>query len=261
MQPRPGTRQRRRGALDDTKIDSDPPAFAPSTPKSSRLADIVKTPAAGSAFLDAPRAPRDNARPDFERPLEETSSLAESFVPARRVTVDENAEPANYAGMTNAFQNSSSSDDSLAATQGGRRQRATEEREKGATSKGRRRPGEGRKPRPRILCTNNANHQDLIENGGTRELGTNQQCFRRGVGAGLHAQPEDMEQFLRSFSYPYKKLVEQPLYYGDGQVPSGKFLATRPQCMQRGFGVGQMLLAKRILAERSQPPAREDAKW
>ena len=91
-------------------------------------------------------------------------------------------------------------------------------------------------------------------------MGTNQQCFRRGVGAGLHAQPEDMEQFLRSFSYPYKKLVEQPLYYGDGQVPSGKFLATRPQCMQRGFGVGQMLLAKRILAERSQPPAREDAK-
>ena len=106
--------------------------------------------------------------------------------------------------------------------------------------------------KPHILCTNNALDRRLIANGGARPLGSNHQCFQRGVGAGLHHQPEDLETFLRNFSSPYKKLVEQPLYYGDKEVPAGKIRATRPQAMQKGFGVGQMLKAKRILAERKK---------
>ena len=106
--------------------------------------------------------------------------------------------------------------------------------------------------KPRILCTNNALDRRLIANGGSRPLGSNHQCFQRGVGAGLHHMPEDMERFLQNFSGDYKKLVEQPLYFGDGPVPPGKIRATRPQCMNKGFGVGQMLKAKRILAERKK---------
>ena len=106
--------------------------------------------------------------------------------------------------------------------------------------------------KPRILCTNNALDRRLIANGGSRPLGSNHQCFQRGVGAGLHHMPEDMEHFLQSFSGDYKKLVEQPLYFGDGPVPPGKIRATRPQCVNKGFGVGQMLKAKRILAERKK---------
>ena len=45
-------------------------------------------------------------------------------------------------------------------------------------------------------------------------------------------------------------MVSQPLFYGEGPVPPGKFRATLSQCMQRGFGVGSMQLAKRILKER-----------
>ena len=81
--------------------------------------------------------------------------------------------------------------------------------------------------------------------------------FRQGVGAGLHQHidPEHLDGFVATFTAPYKKLVEQPLYYGDGPVPEGKIRATLSQSKQRGFGVGSVLLAKKILARSTQKPA------
>ena len=84
------------------------------------------------------------------------------------------------------------------------------------------------------------------------ELGTPSQCFRKGFGGGYYQQiePAKLEEFLADFSAAYRKIVSQPLFFGDGPVPPGKFRATLSQCMQRGFGVGSMQLAKRILKER-----------
>ena len=86
------------------------------------------------------------------------------------------------------------------------------------------------------------------------ELGTPSQCFRKGFGGGFYQKidPAHLEEFLADFSAPYKKIVHQNLFYGDGAVPPGMIRATLSQCMQRGFGVGSMQLAKRILKEREQ---------
>ena len=103
--------------------------------------------------------------------------------------------------------------------------------------------GKPQKDSPRILCGNNAANPRLI--------------IRQGVGAGLHQHigPEHRDGFVATFTAPYKKLVEQPLYYGDGPVPEGKIRATLSQSKQRGFGVGSVLLAKKILARSTQKPA------
>ena len=86
------------------------------------------------------------------------------------------------------------------------------------------------------------------------ELGTNSQCFRKGFGGGYYQkiEPAKLEEFLADFTAPYQKIVHQPLFYGDGAVPPGMIKATLSQCMQRGFGVGSMQLAKRILKKREQ---------
>ena len=84
------------------------------------------------------------------------------------------------------------------------------------------------------------------------ELGTPSQCFRKGFGGGYYQKidPAKLEDFLADFSAPYRKMVSRPLFYGEGPVPPGKFRATLSQCMQRGFGVVSMQLAKRVLKER-----------
>ena len=61
------------------------------------------------------------------------------------------------------------------------------------------------------------------------------------------------EEFLADFSSAYRRLIEQPIFYGDGPVPEGMFRATLSQCRARGFGVGSLQKAKRILKERKRP--------
>ena len=105
-----------------------------------------------------------------------------------------------------------------------------------------------------IFCGNNALSPKLRENGGTQIVGSPSRCFRKGFGAGYHQEilPERLEEFLQDFSGPYKRLIEQPIYYGDGPVPQGMFRATLSQCRARGFGVGSLQRAKRILKERKR---------
>ncbi len=116
-----------------------------------------------------------------------------------------------------------------------------------------RRPASSHKSQSPIWCGNNILSPKLKRNGGHIEkIGSPSQCFRRGFGAGFHREiaPEDLEEFLADFAGPYKKLIDQPLFYGDGPVPPGKIRATLSQCMQRGYGVGSMQRAKKILKER-----------
>ena len=114
-------------------------------------------------------------------------------------------------------------------------------------------PASSHKSQSPIWCGNNILSPKLKRNGGHIEkIGSPSQCFRRGFGAGFHREiaPEDLEEFLADFVGPYKKLIDQPLFYGDGPVPPGKIRATLSQCMQRGYGVGSMQRAKKILKER-----------
>ena len=85
-------------------------------------------------------------------------------------------------------------------------------------------------------------------------LGSPSQCFKKGFGGGYYQkiEPAKLSQFLADFTAPYKKIVDQPLFYGNGPTPPRKIRATLSQSMQRGFGVGSMQLAKKILKERER---------
>ena len=65
-----------------------------------------------------------------------------------------------------------------------------------------------------ISCTNNALSPKLKQNGGTMELGTPSQCFRKGFGGGDYRKidPANLEDFLTDFSAPHRKIVHQPLF-------------------------------------------------
>lgn len=97
----------------------------------------------------------------------------------------------------------------------------------------------------KIYCGNNALAHELTS--GHARVGKRSECFRKGVGGGLHAAiPEGgTEEFIKKWTSPYRKLIEQPLHYGDGPTPAGKFPATLSQCLARGFAVGSIQKAKK----------------
>lgn len=104
--------------------------------------------------------------------------------------------------------------------------------------------------RHRMYCGNNALDPDLES--GKLVLGTRSACFRKGVGGALHqAVPlEEQDAFIKKWTSPYKKLVDQPLHYGDGPAPNGKIAATLSQSLARGWAVGSIQKAKRLLKEK-----------
>ena len=97
----------------------------------------------------------------------------------------------------------------------------------------------------KIYCGNNALAHELTS--GQAVVGKRSECFRKGVGGGLHAEVPDggLEEFIKKWTSPYRKLVDQPLHYGDGPTPAGKIPATLPQCLARGFAVGSIQKAKK----------------
>ena len=105
-----------------------------------------------------------------------------------------------------------------------------------------------------IYCGNNALAHELTS--GQARIGKRSECFRKGVGGGLHAAiPEgETEEFIKKWTSPYRELTEQPLHYGDGPTPAGKFPATLSQCLARGFAVGSIQKAKKKMHEAKQLP-------
>ena len=103
-----------------------------------------------------------------------------------------------------------------------------------------------------IFCGNNILSPKLRRNGGDMDIGSPSQCFRKGFGAAFYQEiePAHLEEFLVDNSGPYQRYIEQPLFYKDGSVPPGEFRATLSQCRSRGFGVGAVQRAKKILKER-----------
>ena len=105
--------------------------------------------------------------------------------------------------------------------------------------------------RKRIYCGNNALAHELTS--GQAVVGKRSECFRKGVGGGLHAKipPGGMDEFIAKWTAPYRKLYEQNLHYGDGPTPAGKIPATLSQCLARGFAVGSIRRAKEEMHNRS----------
>ncbi len=78
--------------------------------------------------------------------------------------------------------------------------------------------------------------------------------FGAAWGGGIHQKvaPEKIHEFLNTWSAPYEKYIEQPMYYGDGDVPEGKIRATLGQCLSRGFAVGSIQKTKKIIKRRKE---------
>ena len=107
--------------------------------------------------------------------------------------------------------------------------------------------------RKAVWCGNNKKDKKLRINGGHMEIGSPHSCFTRGVGGGIHQEihPGEEDSFLEKWLQPYEKLVDQPIYYKDhGPVPHGMFRCTLPQALARGFAVGSIQRAKKILKQR-----------
>ena len=89
-----------------------------------------------------------------------------------------------------------------------------------------------------FVCTNNA-FDPRLKNGA--RLGRPSECHRRGVGAGLHVKLSlgEEPEFVEKWTGQYEKVIDQSyLYYGDKEAPAGKYHATLPQCVARGFAIG-----------------------
>ena len=107
--------------------------------------------------------------------------------------------------------------------------------------------------RKAVWCGNNKLDKKLRVNGGHLEVGSPHACFMRGVGGGIHQdiRPSEEDAFLEKWLQPYEKMVDQPIYYKDhGPVPHGMIRCTLPQALARGFAVGSIQRAKKILKQR-----------
>lgn len=88
-----------------------------------------------------------------------------------------------------------------------------------------------------MYCGNNALDEKLLS--GELALGTRYECMKRGVGAGLNAPARRRGA--------YQKLVEDKFYCGNKNIlPAGyDRFGTLPDCVSKGFGVGQKIAAER----------------
>jgi hypothetical protein len=90
-----------------------------------------------------------------------------------------------------------------------------------------------------MYCGNKANHISIIE--GTRVLGTNYQCMKKGIGVGLHL-PYDSE-----YSEHHIPVDPRKFYCGNADVPpvAGDYLAvgSPSKCLSVGIGVGKSMRA------------------
>ena len=104
----------------------------------------------------------------------------------------------------------------------------------------------------KVWCGNNKLDKQVRANGGHLEIGSPHACFTRGVGGGIHQKvpPSEEDAFIEKWIQPYEKLVQQPIWFKAGPVPSGMFRCTLPQALARGFAVGSIQRAKKILKQR-----------
>lgn len=84
-----------------------------------------------------------------------------------------------------------------------------------------------------LYCGNNRLDRGLVN--GSKRMGSRYQCFKRGIGVGLHTPLTGDE------STEYSPIYEEGLFCGNGSVlPEGyKSLGQPFQCLRKGVGVGK----------------------
>ena len=113
-------------------------------------------------------------------------------------------------------------------------------------------------------CGNNLKSHRLLRNGGSEHLGTHNSCFKKGFYRGLRKKVENVSKFLAEWNGAYEPYVQQKLWYGDSQPPSGYQTATLHQSMQRGYAVGCLERAKQLMKHDSRswfPTKEKDPLW
>lgn len=95
-----------------------------------------------------------------------------------------------------------------------------------------------------MYCGNNRLDERVTS--GRAVIGTRYDCFRRGVGTGLHQPPYD--------DGPYDPIYQEKIYCGKSdQLPQGyDRFGSLSQCFQKGVGVGKSRQQQQ--RRRRQPP-------
>ena len=87
-----------------------------------------------------------------------------------------------------------------------------------------------------IYCGNNMNDSRIVN--GTHMLGSNYQCFRKGVGVGLHLPYDSM------YNQPYNPVDDRKFYCGKSDIlpEGGRYFAmgSPSKCLQNGVGIGKI---------------------
>ena len=98
-----------------------------------------------------------------------------------------------------------------------------------------------------MYCGHNVFSRKLKQNGGTEHFGSPTGCFRKGYGLGYNASISHVARFLAEWGGQYKPYIKQKLYYGDGDVPDGFQPATLGQSLSRGYALGRVAKAKKVM--------------
>ena len=195
-----------------------------------------------------------HARERLERKLKRLEPPARSEEAARPRSYGDRAEDQHHGRETQAEQHGPMK---LARNHGERTRTPTPHHDVGDRQQPRPRARSRSSPaRPaKVWCGNNKLDKKLKANGGHLEIGSPSACFRRGVGGGVHQDvpPGEEDAFIEKWIQPYAKLVEQPIWYKDSTPPPpGMFACTLPQALARGFAVGSIQRAKKILKQRER---------
>ena len=119
-----------------------------------------------------------------------------------------------------------------------------------------------------VHCGNNTYDPSLKINGGHNQFGTHTECFKKGYARGYTQKVIDVPGFVQQWTGAYKAHIQQRLWHRDSPAPSGYQMATLSQTMQRGFAIGSISLAKKLVRDRaaaatasqSDVPARAHAR-
>ena len=97
-----------------------------------------------------------------------------------------------------------------------------------------------------MYCGNNRNNPDLVA--GVKILGTRYDCFRKGVGVGLHLPPDP------DYAIAYDPIDDSKVYCGNQiGLPVGYDRAGNlPTCLQKGVSIGKLLRMQREQKENKE---------
>ena len=105
-----------------------------------------------------------------------------------------------------------------------------------------------------VHCGNNQYDSSLKQNGGKDVFGTHAECYRKGYARGHNQKVTNIPNFVQKWAGRYKAHISQKLWHRDDPVPPGYQLATLSQTMGRGYAIGSVALAKKLLKQSRAKP-------